>query len=141
MREIQIDTQIHYVRYEFLHPPEPTSASLLIMVYDIPYFGACGVFPPYPIINQIFAEGGSDGGMSPGATWDPFQINQETYQALLNQVRHTDPQSLKGLARYCFIQFWEDPSFDYIQDRMTWLARACKKHRERYHLEIAKHQS
>jgi hypothetical protein len=114
---------------------------LLILVYDIPYFGGCGVFPPYPVISQIFSQGGSQGGMSPGATWDPFDISRETYQALLTQVRQADPQILKGLARYAWIQFWEDPSFDYIEDWLTWVGRVCQKHRERYHLEIAKHQS
>jgi hypothetical protein len=28
--------------------------TLLMLVYDIPYFPACGVFPPLHILNQVF---------------------------------------------------------------------------------------
>lgn len=130
--------EIFYVRHEPHPGPEEFTGNLLSFVYDIPYFGACGVFPPFHVINQQFAAGGSDGGMSPGASWPSFAIDKQTYDELLSQVRETDPESLKGKSRYLFVKFIEDSSFDSIQDWMDWYEAACKKHREWYHRESTK---
>lgn len=126
-----------YIRHEFHHEPIEAEGSLLVMIYDIPYFSACGIFPPFHIINQIFSSGGGDGGMSPGASWEPFQISKETYQQLVLLVRQTDPLGLKNHSRFYQTQFIEDPSFDSIKDRLEWMKLVCKKHRERYLKEIS----
>ncbi len=67
---------VTYKCYEFHEEPEPRGGSLLSFVYDIPYFGACGVFPPLHVVNQIFLRGGASGGMSPGASWEAFTLRQ-----------------------------------------------------------------
>jgi hypothetical protein len=100
-------------------------------VYDIPYFGPCGIFPPFHIINQYFASGGSQGGMSPGATWEPFEISELEYLDLVATIMELDPALLGDSARYTEVKFRIDHSFDVIQDRIEWLQGVCEKHRKR----------
>lgn len=133
-----IGDEISYLRHEPLPDVEKATGTLLSFVYDIPYFGACGVFPPLHVINQEFAAGGSNGGMSPGATWPPFVIDKQTYDELLLQVRKTDPNSLAGASRYTGIKFVEDNSFDSIEGWLEWYEAACTKHRDWFHRENAK---
>ena len=122
---------IDYIRYEFQQPPEEANGELLILVYDIPYFGACGVFPPLHVANQIFSSGGGDGGMSPGASWRPFTIDQQQYDILLNQVLETPINKLKDKSRFSSVKLTRDDSLDHIQDRFDWLEAVCIKYRER----------
>lgn len=133
-------TSIEYTRHEFHHPPEDVEGDLLTLVYDIPYFGACGVFPPLHVANQTFSSGGGDGGMSPGASWKPFSIDKEQYDVLLQEVLTTPLSTLEGKSRYNFIKFITDNSFDNYEDQFDWLEAVCVRHRERYHLENAKLQ-
>ncbi len=63
---------IRYQREDLHAEPQVCEGSLLTFVYDIPYFDACGVFPPLHIINEIFSRGRAGGGMSPGAKWEPL---------------------------------------------------------------------
>lgn len=125
--------EITYHRHEFTSPdPETRTASLLVFVYDIPYFDACGVFPPRHIANAIFREGGSEGGMSPGATWEPFELSEAEYAELARQVESVDLASFAGQARYTWLKFVFDPSFDGLQEHRDWLRQVCEKHREAY---------
>ena len=134
----QMDDDIQYTQHEFRHEPQQTTGTLVVLVYDIPYFSGCGVFPPLHVINQIFASGGGDGGMSPGASWDPFQINSSTYSLLIEEIRELDPSDLAGRARYTQLKYIEDPSFDAIEDRFEWAEAACDKHRDWYIGQLAK---
>ena len=136
--EIGIQEEFGYSRHEFHHEPEKVRGTLLSFVYDVSYFGACGVFPPRHIVGQIFASGGGDGGMSPGASWQPFRISGDTYQQLLELVRVTDPATLKKQSRYYHIRFIEDHAFDSIQDRIEWAMAVCEKHRDWYHAQQAR---
>jgi hypothetical protein len=119
---------ITYKRHEFHGEPEQRSASLLSFVYDILYFGACGVFPPLHVINQTFSTGGGDGGMSPGATWEPFTVSEEEYGALVHTVRTTPASAIQPHARYAWCQLTFDHSFDHIGDRFEWMRAVCNKH-------------
>jgi hypothetical protein len=121
---------VAYRRHEFHHPPSDHRASLLAFVYDVPTLPACGVLPPFRMLNQILAEGGSDGGMSPGATWEPFQITADEYRALLAAIRDTPVESLRAQARYASVPLSVDPEFDGITDRFEWIMAVCRKHRE-----------
>jgi hypothetical protein len=124
--------QINYQRHEFHSDPEQRNAELPVFVYDIPYFGACGIFPPFHIANEIFLSGGSDGGMSPGATWRPFKLSRTEYDELARAVGILEPHSLGDQARYTQVKFEFDPRFDDIQGWERWLRAVCKKHRESY---------
>lgn len=130
--------------------------SLLAFVYDIPYFGACGVFPPFHLLNQLLLGGGSKGGMSPGATWEPFSISREEYHDLVEAVRTIPPEKLRDRARYAHLQFIFDPEFDgdpasypqypgikqhdslppEFKEYLEWMFAVCAKHRSRYHEAI-----
>jgi hypothetical protein len=72
--------------------------SLLALVYDIPYFPACGIFPPLHIINQFFSSGGGDSGMSPGASWKSFTLIQKEYGDLVAAVRETPISEIESFA-------------------------------------------
>ena len=60
---------ISYVWKEFHRNDEKVVNTLLAFIYDIPYSGACEIFPPLHILNQIFRDGEGDGVMRPGAIW------------------------------------------------------------------------
>lgn len=126
---LTVEDDIPYVRDGFHEELEAVTGTLLSFVYDIPYFGACGVFPPLHIINFFFASGTAGGGMSPGTSWTPFVINEITYAALVDQVLKTNPAQLEGKARFIAVQFIEDKSFDGIQDWFAWSQAACRKYR------------
>ena len=127
---------ISYVRTEFHAEDEAIENSLLAFVYDVPYLGACGIFPPCNILNQIFLSGGGDGGMSPGAIWQPFEISEDEYEDLKQAVLSVDPADLGDAARYADIQFEVDSEFDPIRDRIEWMVATCDKHRETYHRKL-----
>src|SRR4051812_25469083 len=97
--------RVRYVRHEFHGEPEARESSLLAFVYDVPYFGACGVFPPFRLLNQFLARGGSEGGMSPGATWEPFSLTEAEYQDLVKAVRTVPLEILRDRTRYAHLAF------------------------------------
>lgn len=127
---------VKYERHEFRFEPESREAPLSSFVYDVPYFGACGIFPPEHIMNEILLTGGSQGGMSPGATWKPFKITKQDYKELLKTIKTLEPESLGDTARYKQIKFDVDHSFDKIRTWEPWVAAVCKKHRKTYHMKF-----
>ena len=127
---------VEYERHEFHGEPEKRNAELSVFVYDIPYFGACGIFPPFHIANEIFQSGGSQGGMSPGATWEPFQLKKDEYDKLVNIIRTLNPGTLGDKARYKWMKFEFDSSFDHIAKWDKWLFSVCEKHRDSYHRKL-----
>jgi hypothetical protein len=129
---------IKYERTEYRHEPEKREAPLATFIYDVPYFGACGIFPPYTVINQYFAQGGFNGGMGPGAKWAPFKISKEEYDQLRQEVETIIPQTLGDQARYTRVKFEFDPSFDQISDLYAWMEAVCKKHRNEFHRKMAR---
>ena len=128
---------VDYLRHEYTWPdPEPRTASLIAFVYDIPYFAACGVFPPLKFANEKFRSGGSQGGMSPGATWEPFEVSENEYKELIKLVQTTNPESLSKQARYIFDKFIFDHDFDEVLDYENWLFKVCEKHRDAFHKRV-----
>lgn len=121
--------KITYTRTEFDERDKTVENDLLAFVYDVPYFGACGIFPPFHIINQFFLSGG---GMKPGATWEPFKITEEEYIELAEGLASAVPEDVKGRARYGDIAFEFDKEFDGIERWDEWIAVVCDKHRDNY---------
>lgn len=154
-----LESRLRRVRYSRHHGmwhgnrADPMENSLLAFVYDIPYFGACGVFPPHHLLNQFLLGGGDQGGMGPGTTWEPFSISLEEYRDFAEAVRTIRPEMLRGRARYADVQFIFDPEFDgdastypkypgfqklpfvppELKEYFEWMAAVCGKHRQRYH--------
>ena len=89
-------------------------------------------------MNQIFASGGGDGGMSPGSSWKPFRISSGQYDRLVQQVRETPVILIKDKARFGQLKFIIDSSFDQYKEQSTWLNKVCERYRENYHREIQK---
>lgn len=133
--------KVSWKRHEYLHPPRRCRGSLLWLVFDIPYFDACGIFPPFHIANQIFQSGGGDGGMSPGASWTPFSLSNEEYALLADAVMNAPRSEIAPHARYAMLPKGIDHSFDHIQDRMEWFRAVCEKHRTSWHDKLNKFRS
>lgn len=123
--------RVRYVRHEFPGRTSKREGSLLVLVYDTPGFGACGVFPPLHLLNQFLSTGGAQGGMSPGATWEPFALSEQEYRDLVAAVRAVAPKSLRRRARYADLPYTFDPTFDQHQDYAEWLIAVCARHRPR----------
>jgi hypothetical protein len=123
-------------KHTFIHgDDEPREGSLLTFMYDIPYFPPCGVFPPFHLLNQQLSSGGTDGGMSPGAIWEPFTITVEEYSQLVEEIQSTPLDSIKPHAHYAFAKLVFDHELDGLQDYFTWLVAAGAKHGARYREE------
>lgn len=122
---------ITYQRHEHTWPgPEERTASLDVFVYDVPYLAACAVFPPFHLLNERLMSGGSQGGMSPGATWEPFRLTEEEYLELASALGELDPITLGDGARYHLVKYIFDPEFDHIQDQFEWSTAVSDKYRE-----------
>lgn len=129
---VWIDDEISYFLHDLHHEPKRVVGKLLKLVYDIPYFGACGVFPPLHVANQWFAHGGGDAGMSPGASWKPFSNTKATYNELVRDIEDFDPFDFPDSAEIFGMKFLMDTSFDHIQDRFEWAKITCEQHRDGY---------
>lgn len=128
--------EITYMRLELHHDPEERKGNLLWLVFDIPYFDACGIFPPFHIVNQIFLSGCCGGGMSPGTSCEPFSISEEEHAALVDAVFSTPRSEIAPHARYAWFPRQIDHSFDHIQDYVEWLTAVCEKHRDSFHQKL-----
>jgi hypothetical protein len=149
---------VHYVRYGGPRDePQTFENSLLAFIYDIPDFGACGVFPPLHLLNHFLNQGDSEGGMSPGASWKPFELSLTEFHDLVQAVKTVPVESLRSRARYAHVQFTFDPEFDGppeswparspaerwfatlppdLRAYVAWMNAVCDKHRARWHAEL-----
>jgi hypothetical protein len=133
-----IDTQprdsvvrkVHYVRHDFHSEDDERDGTLLELMYDIPYVGACGIFPPLHLLNAQLLDGGGDGGMGPGASWKPFSLTPQAYARLVAEIRTTPVSAVHG-PRYVHEAFAFDSTFDHIADHLEWIRAVCAKHRPR----------
>lgn len=152
--------RVRYLRYHGMwhgDRGDPVENSLLAFIYDVPYFGACGIIPPLHLLNQFLMRGGGTGGMSPGATWEPFSLTPEEYRDLVTAVRVVPPESLRDRARYAQVAFTVDPEFEGDPDTYpvlgeaktwerrippeykeynTWARAVCAKHRDAWHAKL-----
>ena len=129
---------LRYKRHEFRHQPKWQKGTLLTFVYDIPYFPPCGIFPPLHILNQILSDGGGDGGMSPGASWEPFTLEIDEYESLVEAIKTTPIIDIEPHARYAHVPLKFDSSFDQLTSRWDWMKAVCEKHRDSWHAELRK---
>ena len=108
-------------------------------VYDVPYLSACGIFPPLHILNQCLLDGGGDAGMSPGVSWEPFQLNEEEYEGLWEALERIDPTQLE--ARFTSVKYKRDPELENETKFLSWTAKACAKHKEWFFDEQANNEN
>jgi ribA/ribD-fused uncharacterized protein len=120
--------RVRYTRHEFHRETVVREDSLLVFIYDVPYLGARGVVPPFRLLNAVLNSGGSDGGMSPGATWKPFQLSLTEYDQLTEAIRSSPFNRLRRRARFAGRQFTFDDSLDHINDYQEWVEAVCDRH-------------
>ncbi|MEW8632249.1 MAG: hypothetical protein AB2591_19805 [Candidatus Thiodiazotropha sp.] len=105
------------VRYKILPPVGPGEgpweyACLNEFIFHIPTFsysvGISGVIPPIHVLNEIFKQGEDDAGMSGGAKWKPFEIENDEYNELVEMLL-TSPEK------------------EFIEDRELWEKKNLRK--------------
>ena len=133
--------EIQYIQHEPHYEPKKVTGSLVTFVYDVPYLTACGIFPPFEVLNNILKNGGGDAGMSPGTSWEPFALTKNEYNELWEAIERTDPKTLSNIARYTLVKFKRDHELENIHDQFKWLKSACDKHREWFFSEQAKNSA
>jgi hypothetical protein len=131
-----IERTVQYLRHEPFYEPEAREARLSLFVYDVPYLDACGIFPPLHILNAMLRSGGGDGGMSPGSSWQPFEISEEEYRQALPSIFQPNLDELREKVRFSGIPIQIDSDFDHIQDRFEWMQAVCIRHRDQHHQAI-----
>src|SRR5437016_5839493 len=120
---------IEYLRHEF-HDSEPEQGKNLLSVFllDVPYLLLRGVIPPLAILNAILMEGGSVGGMGPGATWSPFSIDEAEYAELTATLLALDLNLVRKHARFVPDRVKQDAELAKCKDRLEWLKAVQARH-------------
>src|SRR6185437_6524952 len=82
---------VKYKRHEF-HEKYPSNRNeeLHRFLLDIPYLMYHGVVPSRDAINEVLRRGGGDGGMSPGASWEPFELTEDDYWEIVERWDQMD---------------------------------------------------
>jgi hypothetical protein len=87
-------------------------AALDKFILSIPAFGytlgISGVMPPVHVINEILSRGEDDAGMSGGAKWKPFTIEQDEYTELVENLI-------------------TNPKYEIVEDQELWVKQNYKK--------------
>jgi hypothetical protein len=119
---------ISYVRHEFHHKPEKRIASLPYFLLDIPFLFVAGVIPPLAVLNAVLESGGSDGGMSPGASWEPVALTEQEYAELVEELLTLDTTDAKKYARFVPRELQEDLTLHKHTTFIHWLRATKEKH-------------
>jgi hypothetical protein len=104
--------------------------TLMELVLDIPYLmEESGVIPPLIVLNQVLQSGGDPGGMGPGTTWQPFQIDPEEYAELMQALLHLDVELVRHVHPYVtFKQVIVDSDLDSCTEYVRWLENVYTKY-------------
>ena len=76
-----------------LSPPQ--SASLADLVMGIPYL-VHDQIPPRRVLNDVLTRGRHDAGMSGGAIWEPFEIDDHEYDELVAALQRRGTRPIAG---------------------------------------------
>lgn len=80
----------------------------------------CKQFPPFHILNEELMSGGSDQGMSGGCYWKPFELSEEEY-ILLRDEMLTNPE----------LEIEYDQSLEEMPTMKKWCGAVLSKHNPR----------
>jgi len=81
---------------------------------------ACNQFPPLHILNEELKSGGSDQGMSGGCHWKPFQLDQEDYKEIANEMLTSPKYDMEY-----------DPSLEQQKNLKKWCGAVISHHNPR----------
>lgn len=122
---------VKYERIEF-HPDEPEqcTAQLAEFVLDVPFLIYHGVIPPRHVLNDVLTSGGGDAGMSPGAAWEPFSIDEGEYTALVAELLALDLHDVfaSGRARFVPKTLFVDSEATGSKTHIEWVAQIAAKY-------------
>ena len=126
---------VNYKRHEF-HDPDPWNRNeeLHRFLLDVPYLLYFGVVPSREAINEFLKDGGGDGGMSPGASWTPFEINEDEYWEVVERWDQMNiaQELAEGHFRYDPKRFVQDYEIMNIPCHGDYLSRSRKKYESLY---------
>jgi hypothetical protein len=122
--------EIEYTRHEFHADPQRCKAGLPFFLLVIPYLFLGGVIPPLAVINGVLKRGGGDGGMSPGASWEPFALTEAEYTQLIQELLSLDLGEAKRKARFVPPALTHDPSLHNHRDLLHWLRAVREKYQQ-----------
>jgi hypothetical protein len=60
------------------------------LLSSVPYLLSARLVPPRHVVNDLLEKGGSDAGMSGGCTWDPFQITEQEWNDLVQDLHECE---------------------------------------------------
>jgi hypothetical protein len=87
------------------------------------------VVAPFAVARQFFKLGHVGGGMSPGVEWEPFEITEEEYQDILNDILKRSRQgSLPGPHGTKIENVIMDKDFDHYTEWIEWIKDVTKKY-------------
>jgi hypothetical protein len=83
------------LRYEILPPigpgTMPVEGTVVDLLFDIPYLiGWSRPFPSYRELNELLRKGIVDRGMSGGCTWEPFELDREEYEEVVDAIKRDE---------------------------------------------------
>jgi hypothetical protein len=82
------------IKYNLLPPISPLEygegpriqGTLVDLILAIPYLMHSDVIPSLAELNVVFRKGIRDAGMSGGCKWKPFEITEEEYKELIEEL-------------------------------------------------------
>jgi hypothetical protein len=122
---------VKYERIEFHQDePEQCTAKLAEFILDVPYLICHGVIPPRHVLNEVLTSGGGDAGMSPGAVWEPFSIDEGEYTALIAELLELDLHDVSASARARFVPktLFVDSEVTGSKTHLEWVAQIAAKY-------------
>ena len=126
---------VKYKRHEFRERyPSNRNEELHRFLLDLPYLMYFGVVPSLAVINEFLKSGGGDGGMSPGASWEPFEITEDEYWEIVERWDHMDitKERADDHFRHDPKVFVQDHEITSIPRHGDYLRRSRKKYESYY---------
>jgi hypothetical protein len=102
---------------------------LVEFVLDVIYLMDLGIVPPFHILNEVLQDGGHDGGMGPGTSWQPFTISEAEYKELVEALLKLDV--VKAKKQHPYIRAEKIIIDETLHDCKTfgeWLRNMTKKY-------------
>ena len=126
---------VKYKRHEFREKhPANRNEEVARFLLDIPYLLYFGVIPSREAINEVLRKGGGDAGMSPGASWEPFELTEDEYWEIVERWDQMDIEKEReeDHFRYNPKMFVKDDEIMNIPEHTNYLRLSRKKYESLY---------
>ena len=118
-----------------LNKPQEREGELYELFIDYPYsFRRLSneekLIPSFEVLRGIALQGGGSGGMSPGATWEPFELTRQDYEDLILKLMNLDYEKEKKAHPYLPEKFIIDQELNkHNEGYKSWQKRFVLKYR------------